>query len=426
MSYGLTEEINRAYIPAPPGIRPPPGSRSLLRSIPPQLARLGTRFLSALARHTTGLVRLSLLPFLFVAALLIATYLQAYLLRRAGRRSTVHLKALDNIDSFLRQYPLHLYPLVAKSLELAYIQEELPHLLRNCDQVLEMGIGDGTLSARIFPPTMGITALELNPYLLFAARRFGHVRKAVVCHCLFPPVREGGFDLIVANNVVHHVSQKADLLARWARIAEHALFNENTVFWASSWVGTYLLRKLGLRTAASRVSARIAQRHWQSVLAREDLHEIVRSQYEVIRAESYLSQRTFFMCAIFSALMLCTGPPTPPILKRVFLGASEGIVLSLTKRIASLLIRFDVHQDRSKDAFVSYTCKSREFRRSPEGPRLMCPDCKTALAPTNKCVGCGVHYQTSDGMLFLLPREIDHIRQAYSPEFAATIPGELV
>jgi hypothetical protein len=165
-----------------------------------------------------------------------------------------------------------------------------------------------------------------------------HVREAIVCDCLEPPVREGSFDLIVANNFLHHVTQKMKPLAQWSRIAERAVFNENTAFWVSGRAAPYILAKLGLKTLASRISSRIEQEHWQCLVQKKELDSIVGENYEIVRSVSFLSERTFFFCTVFSSLMRCTGPPTPPMLKSLFLGRLRRIALPLTKELAKLLI----------------------------------------------------------------------------------------
>lgn len=379
-----------------------------------------------LTRGALNPIRLVILLFLLVTAFAMKAFLKLYLSFRSPQGSTLHSKAVDNIDLFLKQYPFHLYPIVCKCLELAYLQSQLPALLKNRKRVLEMAIGEGSFSSLIFTPDAEIVGLELNPYYLQKVRQMKHVQEAIVCDCLEPPIREGSFDLVIANNFLHHVTKKTKLLATWSRIAEKAVFNENTVFWASGWVTPYILAKLGLRTLATRISARIEQGHWQCLLERKELDAIVTESYEILRSVSYMSACTFFLCAVFSSLMCCTGPPTPDVLKRLFLGRLRRIALPTTKELAKLLIQFDELQDRSKDAFVSYTCKSRWFERSDVHSYLICPSCKNGLDLTNKCRDCEAEYSRIDGMLFLLSPELDHIRLTYSPAFSATVATELL
>lgn len=407
----VVEEISRRYVPPPSGAPTAVGPSRVRRVLAPVVLNA---------------VRLLLLPVLFPVAVAMMLYLRLVLWWRPSGASVLHRKALDSVDLFVEQYPLHLYPILCKSLELAVLREELRELPVRRRRVLEVAIGDGTLSARVFPPEADVVGLDINPYYLHYARQMKHVHEAVVCDCLEPPLREGSFDLIVANNFLHHVTQKAKPLAAWSAIAATAVFNENTVFWASSWVTPYVLARLGMKRAASLASRRIEQGHWQSLLEIDRLNAIVEAHYQIARAASYLSARTFFLCAIFSFLMRCTGPPTPWLLKRIFLGPLRPLILPLTRGLARLLVRFDESQDRAKDAYVSYVGRSRTFSRSGGDGYLMCPTCRQSLDARHACVKCGVEYVQDDGLLFLLPRELEHIRTGYQAAVARTLEKELL
>jgi Methyltransferase domain len=400
------EEISRRYVPPLPSASP---------AAPPSKPK-----------RSPDRVRLLLLPVLIVAAVAMALVLRIFLWRRSSNASTLHGRALDSVDLFVEQYPLHLYPILCKSLELAVLREELQGFADRRHRILEVAIGDGTLSARVFPPEAEVVGLDISPYYLHHARQMKHVQEAVVCDCLEPPLREGSFDLIVANNFLHHVTEKSRPLAAWSVIAENAVFNENTVYWASSWVRPYVLAALGLKDKAARATHEIEQVHWQSLLTMDRLNAIVKTHYEIQRAVSYLSARTFFLCAIFSFLMRCTGPPTPPRLKRIFLGPLRSLVLPLTKTVARLLVRFDEFQDRSRDAYVSYVGRSRAFSRSGQSGHLVCPTCRGSLDTRDACVKCGTEYVRGDGLLFLLSRDMDHIRTGYQVALAATLEKELL
>src|SRR5262245_20355364 len=401
----VAEEISRRYVP-----KPTPAGPSRVRRV------LGLVVMSS--------IRLLLLPVLIVVAMAVFLYLRLSLGRRPDA-SAFHRQALECVDLFVEQYPLHLYPVLCKSLELTVLREELSGF-QDGRRVLEVAIGDGTLSARVFPPEANVVGLDINPEYLHHARQMKHVREAVVCDCLNPPLCSGSFDLIVANNFLHHVTQKSRPLAAWSLIAEYAVFNENTVFWASSWVNPYVMAMLGMKERASRASRDIERTHWQSLLEIDQLNEIVRTNYEITRAVSYLSARTFFLCAIFSFLMRCTGPPTPWLLKRLFLGPLRPLALPLTKALARLLVRFDEFQDRAKDAYVSYVGRSRTFNRSVEMSYLACPACGGTLDTRAACVKCGMEYVRRDGLLFLLAQELDHIRTGYQAAVAATLEKELL
>jgi len=198
-------------------------------------------------------LRAALFPLALLAGLLLLLALRRARSRGRGPiASPVHRQALAHLDAFIRQYPLHLYPILAKALELAYLKERLAAEAAGDSCVLEVGIGEGTLSARLFGGGLRVTGIDLNPYSLLKASTLPHVARAIVGDGLDPPIHPGTFDLLLSVNFLHHVSQKEAVIANWARVAAVLLFNENTPFWASGWTVPYLLRHLGLRTLAAR------------------------------------------------------------------------------------------------------------------------------------------------------------------------------
>jgi len=71
-------------------------------------------------------LRLVLFPFLLLTGPLLGIGLRASLRRHAHRtQSPLHQEALAYVESFVHQYPLHIYPIVAKALELAYLKKRL-------------------------------------------------------------------------------------------------------------------------------------------------------------------------------------------------------------------------------------------------------------------------------------------------------------
>lgn len=361
-----------------------------------------------------------LAPTARTCALLLTTFsleiwLRLFLLVKRSRPSTFTSLALAQVASFAEQYPLHLYPIVCKAFELACLETELPKLLDPGDRILEVAIGDGTLSSRVFPADANVVALDLSPYSLKKASAKPHVKQAVVCDCLNPPIREGSFQILLANNFLHHVTQKEQTLSRWSRIAAKAVFNENSPTWASGWPVPYMLKKRGRLDESARAATEIERESLQSLEPKANLDAHVARNYEVLQSVSYMSERTFFLCGLYSYLMGCYGPPTPPTLKGPFLAKPlRWLVLPLTVDIAKLLIRYDQHQDRSTDSFISYVCRSRQFTPATGHNFLVCPDCNSELAETNKCTGCGKEYSYTDGMLFLLPKQFADLQPDYN------------
>lgn len=361
---------------------------------------------------------------LVIVALALEVRLRLFLLIKREKTSSFTEAALACVGELLNQYPFHLYPVVCKSFELASLGSQIPDLLKRHTRFVEIAIGEGTLSSRVFPNDARVVGLDLSPYSLKKASEKPHVKRAIVCDCLTPPVREGSFDVLIANNFLHHVTRKEETLARWSRIAEKAVFNENSPTWASGWPVPYLLRNIGRKEQAERAAARIEKESLQSLESKIQLDACVSTGFEILESISYMSERTFFYCGLFSWLMGCYGPPTPANLKRLFLTKLRWLAFPLTADVARLLIRYDQHQDRSRDSFITYICKSRNFVPAQAENYLRCPDCQEELNQANQCTACRRVYSSTDGMLFLLPEELADLQQGYNYEVSSQIAGE--
>jgi SAM-dependent methyltransferase len=290
--------------------------------------------------------------------------------------------------------------------------------------VLEIAVGEGTFSRRLFGDTHSITAVDLSPYSLVKAVHLPHISQAVICDGLNPPFAAGSYDLLISNNFLHHVTQKRFALSNWARVARLIVFNENTTTWATGWPLPYLLSQFGLRNAARRAALSIERRSLQSLLGIQALDAIVESVVSVTERQSFLSERTFFYCGLFSLVLRCYGPPTPALFKRLALGPFRSISLGATRGLAKLLILFDAAQDRSCDAFVEFICKGHPPFEA-RATQFVCPSCGAGLGshPTS-CTECGATFPTRDGLLFVLPNELRQVLDEYSSEAAASIPRE--
>jgi ubiquinone/menaquinone biosynthesis C-methylase UbiE len=356
--------------------------------------------------------------------LTLAVWLRLYLLLKREKPSQLTQSSLDCVDEFLTQYPFHLYPIVCKAFELACLGRQIPELLKQHTRCVEIAIGEGTLSSRVFPKDATVVGLDLSPYSLKKASEKAHVKRAVVCDCLAPPICEGSFDVLIANNFLHHVTQKEETLARWSRIAAKAVFNENSPTWASGWPRPYVLRKLGRKDKAGDAADAIEKMSLQSLESKQRLDEYVSKSYEVDECVSYMSERTFFYCGLFSWMMRCYGPPTPAKMKNLFLTKLRWLALPLSRDVAKLLIRYDQHQDRSTDSFISYLCTSKNYVAARAGSYLLCADCQQQLNEANRCERCGKEYSYTDGMLFLLPESLKDLQQGYNYELSLQTPKE--
>ena len=417
-----TREVNLGYVDHVRGLnRGGTGSQNI-----PERPSLRLRF---------GLWRYSILntyvlpTFRFIGlvtvGLALEVWLRIALLLRRSKPTKLTQEALNCVDEFVEQYPLHLFAIVCKAFELAYLSNQLSYLFGKNKRIVELAIGEGTLSARIFPENTSVVGLDLSPYSLKKASLKTHVKQAIVCDCMTPPVRPGSFDVLVANNFLHHVTQKERSLAIWSRIADTAYFNENTPYFASSWTPPYVLEKLGRKESAARVASQTERHLNQCLKPKETLDTIISKDYEILNSISYFSARTFFYCSLFSYVFGCYGAPTPPWIKELSRSRYlRWIIIPLTADVAKLLIRFDQDEDRARDTFISYSCKSRNYAPDTLENPLACPDCGAGLTPSNECTACARAYTSQDGMLFLLAQELKDLQHEYSYEVSAQTPEE--
>jgi ubiquinone/menaquinone biosynthesis C-methylase UbiE/uncharacterized protein YbaR (Trm112 family) len=362
--------------------------------------------------------------------LALEVWLRVSLLVKRSKPTEFTNAAVDCVDELVEQYPLHLFAIVCKAFELVFLSNELSNLFEKDNGIVELAIGEGTLSARVFPEHTSVVGLDLSPYSLKKASLKAHVKQSIVCDCLTPPVLPGSFDVLVANNFLHHVTHKERTLATWSRIAEKAVFNENTPYFASCWTVPYVLRKLGRKESAVRATAKIESHLSQCLKPKETLDTIINKDYEIVHCVSFMSARTFFYCSLFSHAFgifgaPVFGAPTPPWIKELSQSRYlRGLIIGLTSDIAKLLVRFDQDQDRARDTFISYSCKSRNYVRETLESPLACPDCGAALTLSNQCTACDRAYTSKDGMLFLLAQELRDLQHEYSYEVSAQTPKE--
>jgi hypothetical protein len=367
-----------------------------------------------------------LYPLLYVLAPLVALYLalSTPARRPPTARAGHYARAAGHLRLFVRQYPFHLYPLLVKAVELVYLRSVIRENIDQRTGVVELAIGEGTLSRQLFETDHRVTAIDLSPYSLFQTAGMPHISARIVGDAMDPPIQEGAFDILVSNNFLHHVEDKSGTLRNWANKARTALFNENTPYWASSWTVPYVLRGLGLGAWSRKSSDRIEAKSVQRLQTIDVLTRTISDNYEIVEQFSFLSERTFFLCSLFSFLLRCLGPPTPALAKRLSLGPFAWGAIPLTYVLGKLLLHYDLHQDRSRDTFIVFLCRSRRFRERQLAGVLACPACRGVVDDRGRCAGCAKQYEVRDGMLFLLPPELDQIRTAYSRAEAQATPTE--
>lgn len=377
-----------------------------------------------------GMTIRSSAPILFVVPQLALAFLELAVLRMAlwARREPLtglHRRAAELADQFSRQYPLWPYMTVAKSLELAFLEQALGPLLDGQPRIVEIAIGEGTFSRRVFPPDSNVVGLDIHPISLRKAVDLPHVKQAVVCDCLRPPVAPGAFDVLVANNFLHHVTDKRGTLSRWSERVRTLVFNECTPSWSLGLPIPWLMSRLGLRRAAEVSAAFVNHLCAQDLQPKPALMELVGESARIDRCESYFSERTYALATTFCFVALNIGT-IPEEMKRILLHPWwRGPILRLTTQLTTLLLRFDQQQDRSRDVFISFVATARATAASGAGGTLSCPSCdRGTLDAAHVCGACGTVYHVRDGMLFLLPASLSQIEDSYDPTAAAAFPGE--
>src|ERR1041385_8227368 len=69
-------------------------------------------------------------------------WLRLVLLVRRKKTSELAKEAIANVDELIEQYPFHLYPIVCKTFELAYLQAQRPRIVTRDTRVVEVAIGE--------------------------------------------------------------------------------------------------------------------------------------------------------------------------------------------------------------------------------------------------------------------------------------------
>ena len=360
--------------------------------------------------HFLGMaLKLSSIPLLYLYGILLIIWIRCrFLLFEKRILSPLHQKALHHIPEFISQYPMHLYPIVAKSLEMAFIKKNFESITRGLPGgIVELAIGDGTFSSKVFSGKNKITGFDLNPYSLIQTRKYPHISKRIVADCLNPPIESGGASLIMSNNFLHHITQKKETLEHWSSIARYALFNENTNYWAEGWYKPYLLKSLGLRRGAKKAADQMADRSLQTLWEKTKLGILVRQFYEIQKEESFFHEKVFFLSSICSALLFCYGPPTPELQKKVMNGIFAFFTKKITYHLAKALIEYDAILPRDRDVFICWSLESKQLKQNTvgDGIELVCPDCLGRLQG-NQCHYCQRSFEEKGGMLFLLPKDL--------------------
>lgn len=421
------QEINLRYIPHGQPVAAAPRSdgtlarlkRAILGTRPGKALRATWYFLSRLRnRQFLLLQRLLLLPVAFLVSLILIVCLKVKTRARRVSIGALHLGAIDHVDELAEQYPLSLYPILYKSIQISYLNQELKDKFARDTRFIEMAIGEGSMSRRFFPTDANVVALDINTRALRRAATLPHVKDAIICDIMACPVKPGSFDVVVSNNFLHHVTDKERVLQIWAGLAPTAIFNECTDRWKFAWPGPYVLAALGFKDWSARRAARVEDKFNNTFLPEDVVDAKVQTHHEIARRESYLSKPVLSLCFLFCVLQRANGPLTGED-ARVILSLCRGLlrplVMPATRELARLLIFWDALRKRTQDAYVSYTITSPSFRTAEGEGYLLCPNCGRDLGKAPECLTCEIKYERICGMLFLLPIELSHVESSFDP-----------
>ena len=390
-----------------------------LRSIWHFLLRVRNRLRPRqLQRQFLLVQRLLLLPVAYGTSVVLIAYLKLKVGAKKDSINPLHFGAIEHVDELAEQYPLSLYPILYKSIQISYLKEELRDKLPADARFVEMAIGEGSLSRRFFSPDANVVALDINTRALRRAATLPHVKDAIICNIMDSPVKPGSFDAVVSNNFLHHVTDKERVLQIWAGLAPTAIFNECTDEWKLAWPGPYTLSKLGLKDWAAGRAARVEDIFNNTFLPAEEVDAKVQTHHDIARRVSYLSKPVMSLCFLFCVLQRANGPLTGedarPILA-LCRGILRPLVMPATRELARLLIVWDALRNRTEDAYVSYTVTSRSFTKAEDKGYLLCPNCRADLGEVPECSACKIKYDRICGMLFLLPTELSHVQSNFDP-----------
>jgi hypothetical protein len=321
----------------------------------------------------------------------------------------------------VEQYPFGPYAVVWKALQLTFLREQLPW--QDMKRVVEAAIGEGTFSARVFGDRVKVDGLDINPVSLKKAWALPHVRRAIICDCINPPLLPASVDLLISNNFLHHVTGKRQVLHNWSQAARYVAFNDCTPDWSEALPVSWLLGRIGLKGLARRIAAAVDVLGAQCLVPRNELEAVIAKDLEVTRSATFFSERTYCLATVHSLLCLHMGP-VPEEVKRCLLHPwLRRLSIGVTRVLCDLLIQFDSRESRQKDVVLCYIGKSLTAAVRTEDSWLRC-NCGGGLGDNGACKACGRQYAPTDGMWFVLPDSLKHVEANYDPRTAAAFPRE--
>ena len=366
-------------------------------------------------------------PILFVPGLFAAGWLvwlrTRWLVRRLAAPADI-TTLLVHMDDFAAQYPLNPYAIVSRCTHLPFLREHVGGPRPAEATIVDLAAGEGSYSNRVFDRPASVVAVDVNPVSLSKAAERRYCRIAIVGDAMDPPFTEGAADVMVCNNLVMHVSDKARVLGRWARLTRVIAYNDVTPNVGRTLPGPRLLGAIGLRRLADSLGDAIAKGGAAQPVDRTAIDALAAQTGRVVASTSYLSPPVHFLCGVMSMLMMHQGP-TPDELRRVLQRwPFAGITARLSRALGQTLLLLDRSAtDRSADAFVAYVVATGATRRA-DGALFRCPDCRSPLAAPTECRSCGRTFTARGGLTFMLPSAMSYVEQSFDERIASAAPAD--
>ncbi len=342
----------------------------------------------------------------------------------------LHRDALKHIRQLAEDYPLNPYCVVAKSLEIAFAHRH-SELLDESQRVCEIGSRESTFSKYLltkdsFGGTTDkhIHGFGLSPLAVKAARLDNRINSGTVCDCINLPVNDSAFDCLLSHDFLKHVSDKTAALQHYARVSRYSLYNDITANWVLGLEGIKYCQAKGCHNVVKLLCSREMRNGClaTSLQKKEQLDYLAQTAgLQIVDSCSYLSAET-----MSHARKVATEDTVSDTEKILCLSAPlKQTVLPLTEELCRLLIIYDALLGPQNDTRVSYLCKSADkIARPLQDETLRCPVCATMVVTkdpsTMTCRHCARTYNVKDEMCFLIPDNLAHVEQNYSPYNIAT------
>ena len=345
---------------------------------------------------------------IFLYSLVLATALK---LKRSRAMTNMPdtQQALDCYKLFLDIYPTSVYPLVVKSLELAFYRDfPLP------EPTLELGTGDGYFTAHLCQgKNSKITiASDLTGETLLQARKYSFWRKLAIIDASQVPLPSNCLSTVIMNNLIHHLPDRSETLKEMHRILKPGgmfIFTDEFEGWATSqW---HIKIKESSKSYQNRLDS-FLQRTVQCLLSDKQfwLEQAEANGWEVCEMREFFSNRSMYLSSYLETLQQKMGSPTPKPIRDILgkLPLLKKMQLSLTKQIAEHFITRDYElcqQYGATSIFVALRKKGESEPGEVNEPVLVCPTCKGMLVSGEDgdlCRACRKTYPRFSGIPFLI------------------------